>query len=169
VTRRLAILAVALGVPLLTADAALACSCLAEPDRDKLEAADAAFVGRLVEVREVHPPAEGEVTSSGDPVDYIYRVGRVYKDGPGINRGRRVRVRSARDAGACGLDDRIGRLVGLFAYRRHHRWHSNSCLTTTPRRLRRAAGGAHHAVSGVRSSITGICLGARLRYWTQPG
>jgi hypothetical protein len=102
-------------------------------------------VGRLVEVREVNPPAEGEPISSADPVDFIYRVGRVYKDGPGINRGRRVRVRSARNSASCGLDDRTGRLVGLYAHRQKRRWHSGSCLTTTPRRMRRAAARASSA------------------------
>jgi hypothetical protein len=138
-TRRLVTLAVALGAPLFFADGALACSCAAQPERQRLKAADAAFVGRLVEVREVNPPTEGEPISSADPVDFIYRVGRVYKDGSGINRGRRVRVRSARDGASCGLSDAIGQLIGLYTYRERHRWHSNSCLTTTPRRMRRAA------------------------------
>jgi hypothetical protein len=140
VTRRLAVLAIALGIPFVSADAALACSCVAQPERAKLKAADAAFVGRLVEMREVNPPAEGEPIGSADPVDFIYRVGRIYKGGGhGINTGRRVRVRSPRLGASCGLDNRIGRLVGLYVYRKKHRWHSNSCLETTPRRLRRAA------------------------------
>jgi hypothetical protein len=70
---------------------------------------------------------------------YIYRVGRIYKDGPGINRGRRVRVRSVRSEATCGLPNFTGELFGLFVNRRNHRWHGNLCLTTTPRRLRRAA------------------------------
>jgi hypothetical protein len=54
-------------------------------------------------------------------------------------------------------------LVALYAFRQEHRWHSNSCLTTTRRRMRRAAQRA------ADSSITGISRGARLRYCTQPG
>jgi hypothetical protein len=147
--RRLAIAAVALAVPLVSADAALACSCVGQSDREKLKAADAAFVGRLVEVREVNPPAEGEPIGSADPVDFIYRVGRTYKGGGhGINTGRRVKVRSARLGASCGLDDRTGRLVGLFVNRTNHRWHSNSCLTTTPRRMRRAARASSAARAG---------------------
>jgi hypothetical protein len=138
--RSLVVLTVALGVGLLAPGGALACSCVPQSDREKLKEADAAFVGRLVAVREVDPPAEGEPIGSADPVDFVYRVGRIYKGGGhGINTVRRVRVRSARNGASCGLDDRIGRLVGLFVYRQNHRWHSNSCLTTTPRKLRRAA------------------------------
>jgi hypothetical protein len=137
-TRRLAIAAVALGVPLLTADAASACSCVPLKPRAALKAADGAFVGRLLEVREVDPPAQGEPIGTGDPMDYVYRVGRVYKRGPGLRRGRTVRVRSVRSEASCGLPDSPGDLFGIFAYRKNHRWHSNLCLTTTRRRMRRA-------------------------------
>lgn len=126
----------------------MACSCAEGRDRDKLKAADAAFVGRLVAVREVDPPAEGEPIGSGDPMDYIYRVGRIYKDGPGINRGRRVRVRSVRSEATCGLPNFTGELFGLFVNRRNHRWHGNLCLTTTPRRMRRAAEGSSASPAG---------------------
>ena len=162
-TRRLAIAAMAVGIPLLGADAAMACSCAPINVREQLKASDGAFVGRLVAIREVNPPAQGEPTSSADPVDYVYRVGRVYNGGPGLHRGHRVRVRSARSDASCGLPNRVGGLIGLFVERRNHRWHGNACLTTTPRRMRRAAQGA------ADSSITGISRGARSRYCTQPG
>jgi hypothetical protein len=147
-TRRLAIAAMALGIPLLAADSASACSCATPNVREQLKASDAAFVGRLVDVREVDPPAEGESISSGDPMDYVYRVGRIYKDGPGINRGRRVRARSVRDEATCGLPNRVGELIGLFVDRRHHRWHGNLCLTTTPRKMRRGAQGSSATRAG---------------------
>jgi hypothetical protein len=98
-------------------------------------------------VREVDPPAEGEGTSSADPMDFVYRVGRVYNRGPGLHRGRRVRVRSVRSDASCGLPNRPGRLIGLFVNRSNHRWHGNTCLTTTPRRMRRAAEAASSAAS----------------------
>jgi hypothetical protein len=147
-TRRLAIVAMAFAIPLLTADAAVACSCVPLKPRAALKGSDGAFVGRLVAVREVDPPAEGEPIGSGDPMDYIYRVGRVYKRGPGLHRGRRVAVRSVRDEASCGLPDFPGELFGLFVYRRNHRWHGNLCLTTTPRRLRRAAEGSSASRAG---------------------
>jgi len=139
--RRLTVAAIALGIPLVGAGPALACSCVPLNVREELKSADGAFVGRLVAVREVDPPAEGQPISSADPVDYVYRVGRVYKRGPGLRRGNRVRVRSARGGASCGLPDVIGGLIGILAERRNRRWHSGLCLTTTPRRLRHVAGG----------------------------
>ena len=137
--RRLAIAAVMLGVPLLAADAAMACSCVPPKPREMLAEADGAFVGRLLAVRVVDPPAEGEPIGSGDPTDYVYRVRRVYNGGPGLRRGRRVRVRSVRSGATCGLPRGRGRLYGLFLQRQDGRWHSNLCQVVTPRQMRRAA------------------------------
>jgi hypothetical protein len=146
--RRLALLVVGLAVPLLAADGAMACSCVPLKPRAALKGSDAAFIGRLIEVREVDPPAEGEGTSSADPVDFVYRVGRIYKDPQGrLHRGGRVKVRSVRDSASCGLPDFPGELYGLFVYRRNHRWHGNLCLTTSPRRMRRALESASPAGS----------------------
>ena len=95
-TRPIAAAAVALVIALVAAESAQACSCVPPRPRQQLKQADGAFVGRLLAVRPVDPPAEGEPISSGDPVDYVYRVGRVAKGGPGLRRGRKVRVRSVR-------------------------------------------------------------------------
>jgi hypothetical protein len=138
-TRRLACAAVALAIPLLAAESAMACSCVALSPAEKLKQADGAFVGRLLAIREVNPPAEGEPIGSGDPVDYVYRVGKVYKRGPGLHRGNRVRVRSARYGASCGLPRGRGRLYGLFVQRENRRWHGNLCMTATPAQMRRAA------------------------------
>jgi hypothetical protein len=135
----LAIAVLALSIPLLWAEAAGACSCVPINARDQLKKSDGAFVGRLVAVRDVDPPAEGEPIGSADPVDYVYRVGRVYNGGPGLHPSHRVRVRSVRSEASCGLPNRVGELIGLFVDRRNHRWHGNLCLTTTPRKMRRAA------------------------------
>ena len=132
-TRCLAVAAVVVGASLLVADAAMACSCVPPNEARMLREADGAFVGRLVAVRAV---------GDGPKADFIYRVGRVYKRGPGLRRGRRVSVRSIRFEVTCGLQSTKGELYALFLRRRNHRWHSNLCLTTTPRRMRRAAEGA---------------------------
>lgn len=145
--RRAAIVALAFGISLAGADAASACSCVQVPLREQLKSSDAAFVGRLVAVREVDPPAEGETISSGDPMDYVYRVGRVYKDGPGINRGKRVRVRTVRSEATCGLPNRPRELIGLFLQRRSHRWHGSLCASATRRQMRRALASASRAGS----------------------
>jgi hypothetical protein len=162
-TRGIAAAAVVVVIALVTGDSAQACSCVPPRPRQQLKEADGAFVGRLLALREVDPPAEGEPISSGDLVDYVYRVGRVAKGGPGLRRGRRVRVRSARDSATCGLPRGRGRLYGLFLTRQHGRWHSSLCSVVSPADMP----GGHHS-AGV-SSITGMRRCARFLYWTQPG
>ena len=165
-TRRLAILAAAVGVTLLAADSAAACSCVDTGER-RAGPSESAHIGRLVAVREVDPPAEGEVVSSGDPMDYVYRVGRVFKrNGPGLRRGNRIKVRSARSEATCGLPDDLRVLYGLFLRRENGRWTAGSCDVIAPSAMRRryAAGD-----SGSASSSTGMRRGARSRYCTQPG
>ena len=131
-TRGTAVAAIALVIALVAAESAQACSCVPPRPRQQLEQADGAFVGRLLAVRAVDPPAEGEPISSGDPTDYIYRVGRVAKGGPGLRRGRKVRVRSVRSSATCGLPRERGRLYGLFLTRRNGRWHSSLCSVVSP-------------------------------------
>ena len=131
-TRGIAAALVALLVALVAAESAQACSCARPRPRQQLEEADGAFVGRLLAVRVVDPPAEGEPISTADPTDYIYRVGRVAKGGPGLRRGRRVRVRSVRSGATCGLPRGRGQLYGLFLRRQHGRWHSSLCSVVSP-------------------------------------
>ena len=140
--RGLTLAAVAVAACLLGADSASACSCVPPNPPKLLKQSDGAFIGRLVAIREVDPPAEGAPISSGDPVDYVYRVGRVFKRGPGLRRGRRVKVRSPRDSATCGLPDGRGRLYGLFVQRHNRRWHGNLCQVVTPAQMRHAAEGS---------------------------
>ena len=150
-TARLLIAVVAIGaIPLLAPDGAMACSCVPLDEREQLRKSDGAFIGRLVAIREVDPPAEGEPVGSADPVDYVYRVGQVFNRGPGLRRGRRVRVRSARSGASCGLETKRGDLEALFVNRSGRRWRGNLCLTTTPRKMRRAANGEAAGSDGCR-------------------
>ena len=165
-TRRLAILAAALGMTLLGADSAAACSCIDNGQR-RAGPSESAIIGRLVAVREVDPPAEGETVSSEDPMDYVYRVGRVFKrNGPGLRRGNRIKVRSARSPASCGLPDDLRELYGLVLRRKNGRWTAGSCDLVAPRAMRRIYEAED---SGSASSITGMRRGARSRYCTQPG
>jgi hypothetical protein len=153
-TRALATAAAALAIALVGAEAAQACSCV-PPDPDRmLKEADGAIVGRLLTVRVVDPPAAG-VPSGAEAADYIYRVGRVYNGGPGLRRGRKVRVRSALDSATCGLPDGRGKLYGLFLTRRHKRWTSNLCNVISRRAMRRAA--ARSGRSSARSPDSAGC------------
>lgn len=154
-TRRLAAAGAALAIGLAAAETAQACSCVRPDLPTALEQADGAFVGRLLAVRVVDPPEEGEPISSGDPTDYVYRVGRVYNGGPGLVRGRTVKVRSVRAGATCGLPRTRGRLYGLLVTRRDRRWNSNLCSVVSPGAMRRAGGDA--AASRAGSPGSGAC------------
>jgi hypothetical protein len=135
-TRAIWAAAAALTIALLAAESAQACSC-ARPNLPRaVDEADGAFIGRLLAVRVVDPPDEGEPISSADPTDYIYRVGRVYNGGPGLHRGRRVKVRSVRSEVTCGLPGKRGRLYGLLVTRKNGRWRSNLCSVVSPADMR---------------------------------
>ena len=130
------------------AQSAQACSCAPPDVRAELREADGAFIGRLMAVRAVDPPEEGESISSGDPTDYIYRVGRVYNGRPRAAARARVRVRSVRSEATCGLPRGRGRLYGLFLTRAGGRWHSSLCSVVTPAQMRSAAANGRAADSG---------------------
>jgi hypothetical protein len=157
VRRRLVLAATvaALAAPLVAAEGASACSCVPPDPEAQLEASDGAFVGRLLAVREVEPREEGEPIGSGDPMDYVYRVGRVYKRGPGLRRGRRVKVRSARSSATCGLPTGRGRLYGLYVQRSRGRWHGSACQVVSPAQMRRGAKGAASAAASPGSAGCG--------------
>ena len=145
--RALAAALAAAALATLGADSALACSCAPPDPEGMLEASDGAIIGRLVAVRVVDPPEEGELIGSGDPTDYVYRIRRAFK-GAGLRGGERVRVRSVRSGVTCGLPRGRGRLFGLFLERRDGRWRSNLCMTVRPRQLRRAAAGDASSAAG---------------------
>ena len=125
----LAAAAVALGALVFTAGAQ-ACSCAPLAPGKAIRRADAAVVGRLIEV----------VPRNRVRADYRYRVQRVYKRGRGIRRGRTIAVRSARQATACGLPRRTGRRYGLLLMRAGGRWTGGLCGVIRPRLLPAAAG-----------------------------
>jgi hypothetical protein len=85
--------------------------------REAMRRADAAFAGRLVEV----------VPQSRLRALYRYRVQRVYKSGAGLQPGRVVAVRSARDSAACGLPSQTGRRYGLLLSWSREGWSSGAC------------------------------------------
>jgi hypothetical protein len=105
--------AVALAALALAGDA-LACSCPARlPVGERVDAADAAFVGRLVEVR---------------GTAYEFEVDQLVKG----ELGERVRVRSARDTAQCGLRRTgPGEAVGVLLSRAGTGWSSSLCAQTT--------------------------------------
>jgi hypothetical protein len=97
----------------LAGDAA-ACTCAAGvPVEQRLEAADAAFVGRLVSVRGTAYEFEVDQQVKGDL-------------------GRQVIVRSARDTAQCGLRrSSPDEAVGVLLTRAGGGWASSLCAQTT--------------------------------------
>lgn len=119
---------VALGA-LVLAGSAQACSCAQMAPGEAIRRADAAIVGELVEV----------VPRGSLRADYLYRVQRVYKRGPGISREATVSVRSVADSAGCGLPHRTGRRYGLLLVRGEGRWTGGLCGVLKPRLLDSAA------------------------------
>lgn len=91
--------------------------------------ADAAIVGRLVEV----------VPRAGFRADYRYRVLRVYKGDRRLERDQIVSVRSSSQSASCGLPHGVGRSYGLFLTWDRGRWTGGLCGVVKPRRLQSAA------------------------------
>lgn len=154
--RRLSLAAaiVVLGALVFSAGAR-ACSCAQMTPAEAMRQADAAIVGRLVNV-----VPRGRVQA-----DYRYRVQRVYKGGGEIREGRVISVRSASASSACGLPSRTGRSYGLLLNEASagpregaergaapgHAWTGGLCGVVAPRKLRSApvgGGGRGRAAQG---------------------
>ena len=110
-------------------EAAGACSCVAQPPREKLAAAAGAFNGRLLDV----------TPSGATGAVFRYRIGQVFKGRKRLHRGRTVRVHGGAHDGVCGLPQETGVVYGLFVYREDGHWSGNSCNVVSPGQLRRAA------------------------------
>jgi hypothetical protein len=110
---------------------AAACSCAPQPPAESLREADAALVGRLVEVLP-HGPVQAI---------YRYEVRHVYKGVERIEEGQMLSVHSARRGSACALPRRLGRGYGLFLLSRHGRWFGGICRVVSPKRMRQAGQG----------------------------
>ena len=102
----------------MAAGDALACSCAAgQPISQRIDAADAAFVGRLLEVR---------------GTSYVYDNDRTIKG----ELGERVVVTSPGSAAQCGLTrPPRDELVGLLLTRAGSGWASSLCAQTTAAEL----------------------------------
>lgn len=115
---------VALGA-LVFAGSAQACSCAELSPRAALRQADGAIVGRLIRVDPVDRFA----------ADYLYRVRRVYKRGPGLRAGGTVSIHSGVNGASCGLPVDEARWYGLFLGRSGDRWRGGLCGLATPREI----------------------------------
>jgi hypothetical protein len=141
--RLVASIALALGVALVTAGSAAACSCVAIAPGTKLKAADGAVSARLLDVRPVggvNPPP------SAAPTDFVYRIGRVVKGRARLKTGRRLVVRSLDSGSSCGLSNSPGKVRGLFLRRANGRWRAGACDEIRASQMRRLG----RSTAGVR-------------------
>lgn len=122
-----------LAVSALTAAApqqASACSCIPlKLTKKTFRSYDAAVAGRIV-----------KRTVKGHTARHKVRLLRVFRGGR--LKGRRfVTVRTAAHGASCGWETPVGSRIGALLIRgpRTGKWHSNLCLTTSPRDLRLAA------------------------------
>jgi hypothetical protein len=94
-------------VALVLAGDALACTCAAVPARQRLDSADAAFIGRVVETRPA-PARDG-----GRELVYVFAVDSVVKG----ELGARVEVVSPLGGAACGFELRRDEATGILLRR----------------------------------------------------
>lgn len=110
--------------------------------QEQMRVADAAFVGRLIDVRPRRTLGE---------VNFRYRIGKAYKGKRRLRRGQIVTVRSARSTASCGLPDDVGGHYGLLLDRREGRprWRSGLCSLMS---ARDAPGAQKHCLEGALRS-----------------
>jgi hypothetical protein len=131
--RRGGVIGVVLFVSLAFAPAARACTCASGDPRSSLEHADAAFIGELIE--RPRSREAGAIRSTGEVVDWRFRVAEVFKG----DLGDEVVVRSAISGTSCGLSAAVGKEIGLFLRMERGAWRSGLCNTVEPAELRKAA------------------------------
>ena len=100
-------------VALVLAGDAAACTCATAPVKERLDSADAAFVGRLV----------AERPRSADEAVYVFVVDSVVKG----ELGRRVEVVSPTSGAACGFELPRGEASGILLRRAGEEWIGGLC------------------------------------------
>lgn len=132
--KQLALLA-ALSLPFVAVppSPAGACSCANGDPRDRLTAADGAFIGELVGRRETGPL--GSIVSSGRDVIYTFEVADVFKG----DLGATVDVHSPAEGVSCGFEVTPGEEIGVLLEASGGKWQSGLCGQIEPRELRAAA------------------------------
>jgi hypothetical protein len=122
------------GTPVVPPPHANACSCPLPGDpRDRLAAADGAFIGKLVGRRETGPL--GSIISTGRDVIYTFEVAEAVKG----DIGQRVDLRSAASGMSCGFEVPADQAIGILLDRRSGMWRSGLCGQIEPGKLRAAA------------------------------
>lgn len=117
---------------LMPALPAFACSCAYGDPRDRLNEADAAIIGTLVESHPVDPPVE----NSGEDTIYTFTVDEEVKG----DFGDTLEVHAPYSGASCGIEVGVGQQTGLFLEQREDgAWASGLCSQIAPEELRKAA------------------------------
>jgi len=116
------------------------CSCMTPNPYAGLAEADGAFVGTLVEVDR----GVGKLLDSEQVIDLFFEVEATLKG----DIGEAVKVQSASDGGACGIEVPLGTRAGFLLYRVGGEWEGSLCWTLDPDALLAAASGLPEPVAG---------------------
>jgi hypothetical protein len=100
---------------------AVACTCAAATPKQRLDSADAAFVGRLI--RTEAAPETGAVRNLGREITFVFRVDQVVKG----ELGRQVAVQSPASGAACGFGVQPDKAVGILLRREGEEWIGGLC------------------------------------------
>jgi hypothetical protein len=131
---------------------ASACSCAGLPGKEIFRLSDGAIVGKLLRV---------EPVGDGFNADYVYRVVDALKKRDRFQAGQIRRVRSATESAACGIEQPIGTVTGLYLSRlRDGHLTSNLCSITSPARIRRTAKNLAAEDGGKRLTAAAGCAAA---------
>jgi hypothetical protein len=134
-SRRIRLGALIAALVLLPISPAKACSCAWGDAREQLANAQAAFIGKMVTVREATTPEPGAPISSGREVIYTFEVEEDFK----VDLGDHVEIHSAADGASCGLEVSPGQSEGFFLREHKGVWWSSLCQQVPPDELRAAA------------------------------
>jgi hypothetical protein len=126
--RLLLVVLLAIAAPAAGTERASACSCADYDPRDRLEAGEAAFVGRVVSAPPRNPTPPLKIAR------YVIRVERALN----VRLGRRIVVRSNPYSSSCGVVWAAGRRVAAFLNRTRGGWTTNLCSLVKPAELERA-------------------------------
>jgi hypothetical protein len=107
---------------------ASACSCADSDPRDRLEAGEPAFIGRVVSAPPRNPTPPLQLAR------YVVRVERELN----VRLGDRIVIRSNPYSSSCGVVWKPGRRVGAFLHRARRGWSTNLCSLAKPGELERA-------------------------------
>lgn len=126
---------------LVLAGEAFACTCFAQPAKQRLKQADAAVDVKVLSVRRPEP-----VHMGGDRYHYPQYVAtvkllRVYKGPPRLREAETAKIKLGQAINSCAIDLAEGKRYGLLPRKSGRTWSAGLCDLIGRKELRRAAKG----------------------------